>query len=88
MKTLTTKNQYRQWLEKAPLGLVIIGFGACLIAEAATKKAGGAKTATWLAEGTAALVVFNAGISIFGDAVKHRTHYERLRERGENNHLK
>ncbi len=79
-KTNNTAHQYRQWLIKAPLGLVIIGFGACLIAEAAMLKYGGAATLDWIAYGTIALIVFNSGLCVLGDAIKHRSHYERLKE--------
>jgi len=63
---------YRSWLIKAPLGLSIIGFGACLISEAAMLKYGGAATWEWVKSGTLALVVFNAGLCVLGDAIKHR----------------
>jgi hypothetical protein len=66
-------NNYKNWLIQAPLGLVIVGFGACLIAEAAmTKYAGGA----WVWYGTVALVVFNSGLCVFGNAILHRVRYE------------
>lgn len=35
-----------------------------------------APTATWLAAGTAALVVFNAGISLFGRSVVEKVLHE------------
>ncbi len=72
---------YRRWLIRAPLGLVLVGFGACLIAEAAMAKYGGADTWYWVWYGTAALVVFNAGLSIFGDAILQRVRYERETEK-------
>lgn len=68
---------YRRWLLQAPLGLVILGFGACLIAEAAMLKYGGAPAWQWVAGGTVALVVFNSGLCIFGDSILHRVRYER-----------
>ncbi|MEM9836899.1 MAG: hypothetical protein AAF828_10375, partial [Bacteroidota bacterium] len=75
----STQQHYRSWLIKAPLGLATIGFGACLIAEAAVVKyTTPAETWTWVAYGTLALIIFNAGLCVFGDAVKHRVHYERL----------
>lgn len=71
---------YRKWLLRAPLGLVLVGFGACLIAESALLKAAGADTGTWVAAGTGALVVFNSGLCLFGDAILQRMRYERARE--------
>ena len=67
---------YRNWLLQAPFGLVLIGFGASLIAEAAMYKASGAETWSWIGYGTLALVVFNSGISVFGGAILHRVRYE------------
>lgn len=72
--------QYRSWLIKAPVALVLTGLGASLISDAAIRRHAGAPTATWVAYGTFALTVFNSGLSILADAAKHRGHYERLRE--------
>ena len=72
--------QRRNWLIKAPLGLVLTGFGAALISEAAMKKYGGAPASRWVIAGTVALTVFNSGLSILVDAGKHRAHLERLRD--------
>lgn len=72
---------YRRWLLQAPLGLVLIGFGACLIAEAAMAKYSGAATLNWVGYGTIALVVFNSGLSVFGDAILQRVRYERELEK-------
>jgi len=72
---------YRRWLIQAPIGLVLIGFGACLIAEAAMDKYGGAPLWQWVAYGTVALVVFNSGLSLFGDAILQRCRYERAAEK-------
>jgi hypothetical protein len=67
------KKHYKNWLIQAPLGLALVGFGACLIAEAAmTKYAGG----HWFWYGTLALVVFNSGLCIFGNSILHRVRYE------------
>ncbi|MEM6725155.1 MAG: hypothetical protein AAF598_14040 [Bacteroidota bacterium] len=67
---------FRKWLIQAPLGLVIIGLGACLIAEAAMIKYSGSTTLDWILAGTGALVVFNSGICVFGGAILHRFRYE------------
>jgi len=74
------KNKYyRRWLVQAPIGLVIIGFGASLISEAAMLKYSGASTWDWVSYGTIALIVFNSGISVFGGAILHRVRYENSR---------
>lgn len=68
---------YRNWLIQAPLGLVLIGFGACLIAESAMLKASGVNWTKWVLAGTIALSVFNAGLSVFGNSILERVRYER-----------
>lgn len=73
-------SHYKKWLIQAPIGLVIIGFGACLIAEAAMVKYSGADTWDWVSYGTLALIVFNSGISIFGGAIIHRIRHEREKD--------
>jgi len=67
---------YRRWIIKAPLGLSLIGFGICLTLDAAFQKYNGADTWSWILYGTLALIVLNSGVSIFGDAVKHRVHLD------------
>jgi hypothetical protein len=68
---------YKSWLIQAPLGLILIGFGACLIAESAILKAAGAPTWRWVVAGTVSLSVFNAGLCFFGNAILERMRYER-----------
>ena len=68
------QNAYKRWLIQAPLGLMLVGFGACLIAEAAMAKYSGQP---WFWYGTLALCVLNGGLSIFGDAIVWRTRYEK-----------
>jgi hypothetical protein len=65
---------YKNWLIQAPIGLALVGFGACLIAEAAMVKYSGGN---WFWYGTAALCVFNSGLCIFGNAILHRVRYEK-----------
>jgi hypothetical protein len=48
---------------------VAVGLGASLIGEATLRKGRGDAYALY---GTAALAVFNAGLCLFGEAVKHR----------------
>lgn len=58
-----------KWLIFAPAGLLTVGAGACLVGWANTLKTQGAPTARWVGAGTAALVVLNAGLSLFGQGV-------------------
>ena len=71
---------YRRWLIQAPLGLLFIGMGLCFAIEAAFLKHGNSDSNLWVYAGTGALIVFNAGISIFGDAILHRFRYEQERD--------
>ena len=65
-----------KWLLFAPLGLATIGAGASMIHWAGSLKDQHAPTAKWLAAGTVALVVFNAGISLFGRGVVEKVLHE------------
>lgn len=64
------------WKRLAPLGLLGVGFGASLLGHATLKKATSDRVWPWVVTGTLSLVVLNAGLSMFGDSVKHRTLYE------------
>ena len=80
----SAKYYYRRWLIQAPLALTIIGFGVCLVSEAAMLKYGGAETWDWGLSGTLALIVLNSGLSLLGDSVLQRVRYERhLKEQEE-----
>jgi hypothetical protein len=70
-----TQNQsdYRKWLQLAPLGLLLTGFGLSLVGDASNDKQAGRR---WFVKGTLGLIVFNAGLAIFGDAVKSRAIHE------------
>lgn len=57
----------RRWLLLAPLGLAVIGFGVCLVAEAAMLKFTGD---AWFWPGTGALIVLNTGVCLVGGAVR------------------
>ncbi len=57
------------WKRLAPLGLASVGFGLSLVGEATLRKGRGEP---FVAYGTVALCVVNAGLCLFGEAVKHR----------------
>lgn len=69
-------DHYTAWKRLAPLGLLAVGTGASVIGDAIIRKARREPAARWVVLGTAGLVVFNAGLCLFGDSVKHRTLYE------------
>jgi hypothetical protein len=58
-----------KWLVFAPLGLATIGAGASMVHWAGSLKDQNVSTSKWMAAGTAALVVLNAGVSLFGRGV-------------------
>ncbi|MBX0290781.1 hypothetical protein K3G63_10050 [Hymenobacter sp. HSC-4F20] len=65
-----------KWLVFAPTGLVVIGLGTCLVQWASDKKRNGHSTSEWVAAGTAALAVLNAGVSLFGRGVAESVLYQ------------
>ena len=70
----------KKWLLLAPAGLMVIGAGASMVHWAGSLKDQGQPTSTWVAAGTAALVVLNAGVSLVGRAVAENVLYQ-LREK-------
>jgi hypothetical protein len=65
-----------KWLVLAPAGLMVVGAGACLINWAGNMKEKGEPTSKWVGAGTLALVVFNAGLSLFGNGVSESVLYQ------------
>ncbi|MBT2557332.1 hypothetical protein J7E24_06015 [Hymenobacter sp. ISL-91] len=65
-----------KWLAFAPAGLLTIGLGTCLVQWAADKKRRHESTTEWVAAGTAALLVLNAGISLFGRGVVEKVKHD------------
>jgi len=72
----TAAEHYQKWKRLAPLGLATVGFGASLIGQSTILKSKTVSTWKWVALGTVSLAVLNAGLCLFGDAVKHRALYE------------
>lgn len=72
----TAVEHYQKWKTLAPLGLVGVGLGASLVGQSTILKAKDRPTWTWVSLGTVSLAVVNAGLCLFGDAVKHRALYE------------
>ena len=67
-------NNYTKWLVLGGLGLALTGAGLCFAIEAAFVKHEGNNT-DWIWLGTGALIVFNSGLGVIGEAnfarVKH-----------------
>ncbi|RMG63873.1 MAG: hypothetical protein D6722_17305 [Bacteroidetes bacterium] len=77
-----TEQAARKWKWIAPAGLMLVGLGLSLTGEAIILKGDDAPVWTWVVLGTLGLVGVNAGLSVFGDAVKRRVWDEILtRER-------
>ena len=70
------ERHYRKWKRLAPLGLLATGLGASGVGQSTILKSRDAPTWKWVAAGTASLIALNAGLCLFGDAVKHRALYE------------
>lgn len=69
-------NHLRLWRVLAPSGLALIGFGASVVGHAVQRRTERAPVMDWVLWGTGGLVVLNAGVACFGEAVKHRALYE------------
>jgi hypothetical protein len=67
----------KRWLTFAPLGLVLVGAGFSMAIDAGFYRMNGATTLNWVLYGTAALIVFNAGLSFFGQAIIEKIQYNR-----------
>ncbi|NWF71069.1 MAG: hypothetical protein HXY40_18455 [Chloroflexi bacterium] len=67
---------YQDWNELAPRGLLLIGFGISILGEAIILKSKNKSFWRWFPLGTIALIVINAGISVFSEATKQRALYE------------
>ncbi|WP_154854803.1 hypothetical protein [Cyclobacterium xiamenense] len=75
------KKLKKQWLLHAVGGLLLTGFGLSLFGEALIRKWENAPLWDWLVWGTLALVVFNAGVSLVGQAVVFRVKLDRQKHR-------
>ena len=70
------ERHYEKWKTLAPLGLLATGLGASGVGQSTLLKGRDEPTWKWMVAGTASLVALNAGLCLFGDAVKHRGLYE------------
>lgn len=64
----------------APVSLLLIGYGLCVFSEAGHLKHTNAPFRQWFLMGTYSLVVLNAGIAFFGQAVIYRIQYQYRQE--------
>lgn len=61
-----------KWLILAPVGLLLIGAGLCVLVGAGYEMHAGAPFMRWFLKGTYSLILVNGGISIFGSAIRFR----------------
>lgn len=61
-----------KWLILAPLSLLLVGAGLCVLTEATWAKHTGAPFRQWFLWGTYSLILINGGLSLFGQAVRFR----------------
>lgn len=67
---------YENWSRFGGIGMLLIGMGASIIGHAAWLKGSRKGFFRWFFAGTFGLIILNAGVAVFGDAVKHRALYE------------
>lgn len=60
----------KTWLWMAPLGLILVGAGISMAIDAAIGKS---LNHPWFFYGSFALILFNSGLCLFGDAIYRRT---------------
>ena len=65
-----------KWLLFAPAGLAFVGAGASMVHWAGALKDRRVPALHWVGAGTAALVVLNAGVSLFGRGVVEKVLHE------------
>lgn len=75
------EDTFYRWLVESIAGLLLIGFGLSLFGQSVIYKSKGESLKKWFLWGTVSLIIFNAGICVFGDAVKNRMRYENTEAR-------
>ncbi len=69
IKQMSTRTK---WLLLAPFSLALTGAGLCVIVDAGQVKSAGAPFQQWFLLGAYGLILFNSGLSLFGQAVRFR----------------
>lgn len=69
VKRMSTRTK---WLILAPVSLLFVGAGLCVVDEAGHLKHTGAPFQQWFLLGTYGLILVNGGLSLFGQAVRFR----------------
>lgn len=69
MHKLFKMNLKTKWLITGGLAMFLLGFGISIIGDAIMQRTLHAEFSVWFFEGLLGLIVFNAGVGIFGKAV-------------------
>jgi hypothetical protein len=67
---------YERWSTLAPQGMLLTGLGLSLVTHAGGQRSKGRPAWRWFMSGLLGLIAFNAGLALFGEAIKHRVLYE------------
>ena len=70
---LKIKKLKKKWLYSSVGGILLMGFGLSLLGDSILMKSEGSDFSNWFILGTIALVVFFAGLSLFGRAVNTKS---------------
>lgn len=65
-------NHFTRWMVFGTLGILLVGAGLCFAIESAFLKHSDPDSMTWFWAGTGSLVIFNAGITMVGNATYNR----------------
>ena len=69
IKRMSTRTK---WMLLAPVGLLLFSFGLCVLSEAAHQRRSGEPTQVWVLLGIYSLALINAGLVLFGEALRFR----------------
>ena len=69
IKRMSTRTK---WMILAPIGLILFSFGLTVLSEAAHQRRIGEPTQVWVLLGLYSLVLINAGLIFFGEALRFR----------------
>ncbi len=73
---MSSNEHKKRWLIFAPLGLVLVGAGLSMAIDAGFYRMNGAATINWILYGTGALIVFNTGLSFFGQGIIEKINHD------------
>ena len=75
------KNLKKKWLTHAAGGILAMGFGLSILGESNIMKGSGTAFWQWFGFGTLGLMVFFAGLSVFGQAIVFKSEIDRQKKK-------